>query len=137
MNKSKIMFSLLGILLIIAVCFGLTYIPHKIVNIKPSEVSSICIFDGGTGKNIKITNRSDIEYIISNLNSIKFRRDKLSLGYMGYSYRTTIYKNDGSVYKEFIINSRDTIRKDPFFFKDRTNSIDYDYIRNLINTSTQ
>lgn len=51
---------------------------------------------------------------------------------MGYSLRTTIYKIDGSVYKEFIINSSYTIRKDPFFYRDSSGSVDYDYIKRLI-----
>ena len=50
---------------------------------------------------------------------------------MGYSFRTTIYKANGSVYKTFIINSEDTIRKDPFFYRDSTGSIDYNFIKDL------
>jgi len=51
---------------------------------------------------------------------------------MGYSFKTTIYKANGKVYRKFIINSTDTIRNDPFFYKDSLSSIDYAYIRNLI-----
>jgi hypothetical protein len=61
------------------------------------------------------------------------KRDKLSIGMKGYSYSITIYKENNEIYKKFIINSKNTIRKDPFFYKDDTNSIDYDYIYNLIN----
>lgn len=99
-------------------------------------MSSIDIFDGQTGKSITITNRNDIEHIIENLNSITFRKDKWALGYMGYSLRTTIYKENGGEYRKFIINSIDTIRDDPFFYKDSTKSIDYDFIRNLIDNQS-
>lgn len=95
-------------------------------------MSSINIFDGHTGKSITITNRNDIEHIIVNLNSITFRKDKWSLFYMGYSFKITIYRENGGVYKKFVINSTDTIRNDPFFYRDNTKSIDYDFIRNLI-----
>jgi len=57
---------------------------------------------------------------------------KSIIGWMGYSFKTTIYKANGKVYKKFIINSTDTIRNDPFFYKDSLSSIDYAYIRNLI-----
>ncbi|MFD3157981.1 hypothetical protein ACFIJ5_14085 [Haloimpatiens sp. FM7330] len=129
--KKKWKVLLLAIILI-AVSYALTYIPHKIVKISPSKVSSIKILDGNTGKSTVITERKDIEHIINNLNSITFKKDKCSLFYMGYSFRTTIYRNDGSVYKKFIINSENTLRKYPFFYSDTTRSIDYDYIKNLI-----
>lgn len=50
---------------------------------------------------------------------------------MGYSYRTSVYKVNGDVYKKFIINSSDTIRRDPFFYRDSSESIDYKFIREL------
>jgi len=63
-------------------------------------VSSIYIFDGHTGKSITIIDRNDIEHIIENLNSITLRKDKWSLFYMGFGFRTTIFKKDGGVYKK-------------------------------------
>jgi len=62
---------------------------------------------------------------------ILLKKEKVSLGYMGYSFRTTVYKSNGDVYKKFSINSSDTIRKDPFFYFDSTGSIDYRYIQKL------
>lgn len=131
-TKRKIMLVILSVVLVLGAYFIFSFIPHKLVNIEPSEVSSVYIFDGATGKEFSITGRNDIEHIIGNLNSITFKKDGWSLGYMGYSFRTTIYKANGKVYKEFIINSADTVRDDPFFYRDSTNSIDYSYIRNLI-----
>ena len=106
-------------------------IPSKMIRINPQDVLKINIFNGNNGKEIVITERSEIEHIINNIKSISFRKGKISIGYMGYSFRTTIYKSNGSVYKTFIINSKDTIRKDPFFYKDSTGSIDYNYIKDL------
>lgn len=136
MRKKKWRVILL-VIIAIAILYGLTYIPHKIVTIAPSKVSSIKIFDGNTGKSIIITDRGNIEHIISNLNSITFKKDKFSLGHMGYSFKTTIYRDNGAVYKKFIINSTEVIRKDPFFYRDSTKSIDYDYIRSLIDNQNQ
>ncbi|MGV8983790.1 hypothetical protein [Clostridium sp.] len=123
---------ILLVMLAIAICYALTYIPHKIVTISPSEVSKIKIFDGNTGKSIIITERENIDHIIGNLNTIKFIKGQLSLGYKGYSFNTIIFKTNGEVYKQFIINSEGSIRKDPFFYMDSTKSIDYNYIRKLI-----
>ena len=107
-------------------------VPSSLTNIKPYDVSRIEIFDGNTGTAITITKISDIEHIINNLNSVTLKKEKVSLGRMGYSFETTIYRANGKVYRKFIINSTDTIRNDPFFYKDSLSSIDYAYIRDLI-----
>ncbi|MEA3423975.1 MAG: hypothetical protein U9Q80_09305 [Bacillota bacterium] len=106
--------------------------PCSITNIAPSEVSEIGIFNGNTGKSISITDATDIEHIIKNLNTIFLKREKISLGYMGYTYKTTIYKINGDVYKEFIINSNDFIRKDPFFYRVSSGIIDYEFINEIM-----
>ena len=105
--------------------------PCSIINIELLEVSKIEVVDGNTGKSIITKNATDIEHIINNLNMISLTKEKISVGYTGYSYIITIYKVNGDVYKELIINSSDTIRKDPFFYKDNTGSIDYKYIQKL------
>lgn len=121
-------------IIIVVVAAGLIWwnSPCTITDISPEKVSKIEIFNGGTGKEYTITDEFDIIHIIRNLNEVSLKREKISLGYMGYSLRTTIYKHNGNVYKRFIINSRDTIRKDPFFYRDSSESIDYDYIQKII-----
>ena len=126
--------------LFIKICFILVFVfggfiwynvPCSITNIAPSEVSEIEILDGNTGKSISITNAIDIEHIINNINMVSLKKEKISLLNTGYSYRIKVYKVNRDVYKEFIINSNNTIRKDPFFYRDSTNSIDYNYIQKL------
>lgn len=112
-------------------------VTSSITNIAPSEVSKIEIFDGNTGEITKITDETEIKHIIENLNSVSIKKERISLGYMGYSFRTTIYKSNGVVYKKFIINSSNTIRKDPFFYRDSLNSIDYNYIQELIDNKAK
>jgi len=132
---------LIGILCTTAVIIigGLIWwnVPNLIINITPSEVSKVDIFDGNTGKSITITDEIDIEHIIRNLNAVSIKKEKISLGYMGHSLRTTIYKSDDVVYKKFIINSSNTIRKDPFFYRDSSDSIDYNYIKELIDNNAK
>ncbi|HBV97590.1 MAG: hypothetical protein JL50_03910 [Peptococcaceae bacterium BICA1-7] len=125
---------LIGILCVMAVIIsGWIWwnLPTSIIKISPQEVSKIEVFDGNTGKAVVITDTTDIEHIIKNLNTVFIKKEKISIGYMGTSFRTTIYKN-GVVYKKFIINSSNTIRKDPFFYRASSESIDYHYIRELI-----
>jgi hypothetical protein len=130
--KNKLMI-ILCLVIFINIC-GIIWwnVPGSLTNIKPSDVSKIGIFDGNTGTAITITKISDIEHIINNLNAVTLKKEKVSLGRMGYSFKTTIYKANGKVYREFIINSSDTIRNDPFFYKNSLSSIDYAYIRDLI-----
>ena len=118
--------------LLLCLAFGMTFIPGKITNIAAANVSKISIFDGNTGNSINITNEADINHIISNLNEIKFQKGKPSFGYMGYSYKTTIYNKEGKVVQEIIINSSETIRYKGFFYTAKDNPIDYNYIQNLI-----
>lgn len=130
--KSKKM--LIGVCIILVVIAGSLIwwnMPCSITDIAPSEVSKISIFDGNTGNSITVTKAADIEHIIQNLNRVNLKKEKIAMGYMGYSYRTTVYKVNGDVYKDFIINASDTIRRDPFFYRDSSESIDYKFIQEL------
>ncbi len=97
----------------------------------PGQISEIAILDGNTGKELHITGKREIGYIINNLKSIKLQRDKISLGWSGFSFRTTIYLENGKEAEDFIINSSNYIRKDPFFYTVTEGSIDYGYIQKL------
>ena len=108
--------------------------PVGFVNLNPDNVKEIVIFNGNNGQTLHIQDEEDIRYIIENLNSVKLKRREISSGYKGYSFRTTIYLDNGEEaggWNNFIINSSDTVRKDPFFFDVIGGSIDYDYIERL------
>lgn len=111
--------------------------PSPITNISPPNVSKIVIFDGHTGKALTIKNKVEIKHLVDNLNSVHVNKNQISIGYMGYGFRTRIYGTKGGVYKSFIIESRNIIRKDPFFYKARSNSIDYNYVQSLISNSAK
>lgn len=126
-------FIIIAISFLMLLAFGLTYMPQSIVNINPSKVSKITVFDGSTGHEIEIVDESDIEYIIGNLNEVTFQKGKSSFGYMGYRFRTTIYNHNGKSIKELIINSNEKVRYKGFFYTAKYNSIDYNYIDSLFN----
>jgi hypothetical protein len=125
------------VLLVLAACvlFGLlyatTYIPRKLITIDPASISKIEIFDGTRGESRTITAAEDLDHIIANLNRITFQKGKCSFGYTGYRFRLTIYNQKGKEHQSLIINSSDLIRYRGFFYTDKENSIDIDYITNM------
>ena len=94
----------------------------------------ITVFNGTTGKLTHITDEEEIENIIENLNDVKIKRYKPSVGYSGYSFNMTIYLTDGNEadgWNNFIINSETSVRKDPFFYRVTEGNIDYEYIESI------
>lgn len=131
MNRVLYCISGIAIFLFISITLWLN-LPTHITNISPSEVSKIDIRDGSNGKTTSIESRPEIEHIIDNLNNVSLKKDRLSIGYVGWSFNLKIYKGNGKLYKEFVINSDEYVRKDPFFYKDSSKSIDYEYIKKLV-----
>lgn len=82
----------------------------------PSDVSSISVFDGNTGKAFEIRAPEDIRHIVENIQACNMKKEKLSLGYSGYGFRLYFYGEDGKELECLIINSDRTLRKDPFFY---------------------
>ncbi|QST02796.1 hypothetical protein IMZ31_19800 (plasmid) [Pontibacillus sp. ALD_SL1] len=133
MNKRKwIKWFAIGVPVILILIFALTYVPHKVVSLEPTKVSKITIFDGNTGNESVINDKKHINYIITNLSDVTFQKGKPSFGVVGYSFRTTIFDDEGKGIKELTINSSNTIRYNGFFYKSEDNAIDYDYIKGLV-----
>ena len=65
-----------------------------------------------------ITDSEDIEYIVANIQGISMKRDGISLGRSGYSFKISyINSNDKNIIPVFILNSDNIIRKDPFYYR--------------------
>jgi len=112
--------------------FGLASIPQHVVNIKPADVSRIVIFDGSTGREVEITEAQVIRHIVANLNEVTFERGKLSIGYLGFRFRTTLYNDGGKAIKTITINSAEVIRYKGFFYTaNKDKRIDFSYIEGL------
>lgn len=133
--KKKI-FILLSAVIIFLIGIAVWYsVPIDLMNLDYNEVKEIAVFNGNSGNTTHITDKEQIQYIIDNLNDVEVKRSKLSIGYIGYSFKLTIYLSDGSEadgWNNFIINSGDTIRKDPFFYSVIKGKIDYSYIENIV-----
>ena len=133
--KKKIVI-LLSVVVVLLVGVAVWYnAPIDLMNLDPNEVKEIVVFNGNTGNSTHIQDKEQIQHIIDNLNDVKVKRSKLSIGYSGYSFKVTIYLSDGNEsddWNNFIINSDDGIRKDPFFYSVTKGKIDYDYIENIV-----
>lgn len=132
MRKKNIFLIIIITIIAIVMLYLITYIPHKIITINSTEVSRIEIFDGGKGNGLTITDKKEIEHIITNLNNATFYKGKSCVDYNGVRFCITVYKNNGKKYKEFVINSNSTIRYNDFFYIDKSSSIDYDYLNELL-----
>lgn len=127
---------LLSVVLILLVGIAIWYhAPINLMNLDANEVMEIVVFNGNSGNTTHIEDKEQIQHIIDNLNDVEVKRSKLSAGYSGYSFKVTIYLSDGNEaddWNNFIINSDDTIRKDPFFYSVTKGKIDYNYIENIV-----
>lgn len=135
-KKIAILLSAVVLLLIGAVVWF--HIPLDLMDLEPNKVMEIVVFNGNSGNTTHITDEEQLQHIIENLNGIEVKRSKPSVGVMGYSFKVTIYLDDGNEaddWNNFIINSDDTIRKDPFFYSVTQGSIDYSYIEKIVESS--
>ena len=132
--KKKI--PILSVVLILLVGIAVWYhAPIDLMNLDANEVLEIVIFNGNSGNTTHIEDKEQIQHIIDNLNDIEIKRAKPSVGYMGYRFKMTIYLSNGNEaddWNNFIINSVDTIRKDPFFYSVTKGKIDYSYIESIV-----
>ena len=89
------------------------------------------VFNGSNGNDFVIEGNDDINNIVSNIQNISMKKVKISLGYMGTLYNLKFINTESKVVDEFIVNHNDTIRRDPFFYRDSTSSLCIDLLRSL------
>ena len=132
MKRKTIILSVAAILLV-----GITLwynAPIDLMNLNHNDVMEIVVFNGNSGNTTHITDKEQIQHLIENLNDVEIKKAKPSVGYLGYSFKLTVYLSDGNEaddWNNFIINSDYTIRKDPFFYSVTKGKIDYNYIKNI------
>lgn len=126
-NKQKILLPAAVIMAAAVAILAVWYfIPKTFLrSTAPSDVKTISVFDGNTGKGFDIDDPAEVKYILENIQSVKMRRGDISAGKMGYRFRMSFYDGNGKELDGFIINSADTIRDDPFFYQGSGLCIDY------------
>ena len=130
--KKKISIPIVVIAVLIILAVGYYFMPKTFGNnVNPSEVDHINVFDGNTGTGFTITNLEDIKYIVENIQNHPMKKDGISLDTTGYSFKISyIDSNDKDIIPVFILNSDNTIRKDPFFYF-CNGGLCFDYIKNV------
>ena len=124
-------FVLLSIATVIILTLLSLFIPKSFgKNIRIEDINYIYVFDGNDGKEFTINNRNDVEYIVNNIKNNKVKINSLSLGYMGYGLKIKYMDSKGKTLLSFILNSKDTIRKDPFFYK-CNDELCFEYIKKI------
>ncbi len=131
MRKRRFIFLAAVSVLLLAALFWWATPVTFLEGIPADKVTSIEVFDGGTGIGFTVVAPEDIQYIVSNLQQASMQREKLSLGYMGTRFRLTFYDDSGVPLETLIVNSANTIRKDPFFYRDPDASLCLDYLVSL------
>lgn len=129
MKKKIIVFVCVAVVLLLGMFIWWKIPVHFLKGADPADIQNITVFDGNTGVGFTIDDPDEIEYIVHNIQDAEMARRKISIGYKGYSFRLSFPKESGIA--EFIINSPDTIRKDPFFYTDTASALCYDYLKEL------
>jgi hypothetical protein len=130
-GKKISIFILVIVVAVIAISAIYYFSPKTFLKgIETFDVSSIAVFDGNNGNNFTIEGKSEIQYIVENIQSFAMAREKISVGYSGYSFRINFYDNNGKEIDSFIINSTTTIRDDPFFYR-CNGDLCFDYLKEL------
>lgn len=132
--KKKVFGAIVIVLLLLIIGFIWYKSPVNFMALDPNDVAEITIFDGTSGETVNICGEEEIKHIINNLNSVKVERGSLSQGKKGYRFRFTIHLEEYAEtigWTSFIINSNDTIRRDPFFYNVTSGNIDLEYIQSL------
>lgn len=128
MNKKKHVIEASIILLIM---IGAIWLQSPVVflkNVDANEISKIEVFDGNKGEQFTVTNQEEIAFIVSNIQNAKMKREKISIGRIGTRFNMQFYNLKDKKVDEFIINGEGVIRKDPFFYIDKTESLCTDYL---------
>ena len=121
-----------GTAILLAGLFVWYTLPVDLMDLDHKEVLELVVFNGSSGNATHITDKEQIQHIIDDLNDVEIKRTRPSMGYSGYGL--SVYLSDGNEagdWNNFIINSEDTIRKDPFFYSVIKGYIDYNYIENI------
>lgn len=130
-NRTAPVAAAVVILLLIAAAALIFLLPARFNRLEPGRVESVELFSGQTGKGVTVTDAETVDGICEALSGAKLRANGISLGRMGYAIRVTVHESGGGE-RSFIVNSADTVRRDPFFYEPVSGEIDYDYLAGLI-----
>lgn len=107
-------------------------IPVSFLNrVDAQDIAYIEVRDGNNGKSFVVEDADDIAYIVDNIKGRHLYRDGISLGYMGTWFTLRFYNTKQKCVEKLVINFYNTIRKDPFFYRDPDEGLCIDYLCDL------
>ena len=132
MKKKYILYGAIALFVIAAIAICIWYFSPRtfLKNTNANDVTSISVFNGSTGKSFVIENTDEIRYIVENIQVVEMKRDNISTNYDGFSFSLTLKNVDGKTIDSFIVNSDDTIRDDPFFYR-CDGGLCFEYLKSL------
>ena len=133
MKKKFVLYGITSILMLVFVITCLWYSSPKVFlkGINSADVVSISVFNGSTGKQMTLESREEIDAIVNNIQTLKMKRGKISSNYDGFAFSLTFKDKNGNVIDSFIINSKSSIRDDPFFYECKEGEVCFDYLVEL------
>ena len=137
MKKNKKIFKVIAIivvsLLVLITVFNFWWsFPVSFLNrVDAQDIAYIEVRDGTNGKAFVIEDAEDIAYIVNNIKGRRLYRDGISLGYIGTWFTLKFYNTKQKCVEELVINFYNTLRKDPFFYRDPDEELCIDYLCDL------
>jgi len=104
------------IILMVFIAFAISYFPRHMFSIDHDEVAYIQVKNGSTGETYRIEDELVVSQILNDINSIKYKKEKSSLFYMGYGYRLLFYSDNEKIINRITVNSCDKVRYRGFFY---------------------
>ncbi len=135
MKKKYILYGMIFVLIIgiIAACSWYFTPKSFLEGVDGNEIASISVFNGSTGQQMTLEDTADIAVIVNNIQSTKMKRGKISSNYAGYAFSLTFKDKDANVIDSFIINSKNVIRDDPFFYECENGELCFTFLQELEN----
>ncbi|MGN1095870.1 MAG: hypothetical protein ACI4QR_05735 [Eubacteriales bacterium] len=135
MKKNIFVAVAITVVLLVLVCILMLFIipAHFLGAVDEGDIVHITVRDGGTGAIFEIDDRDDISFIVGKIKERTFRRDGISSFRMGTRFTLSFYDTNGKKISEFIVNSDNTIRKDPFFYRADESMDVVDFLEDLEN----
>ena len=94
------------------------------------EIAEIEVFCGSTGKAFTVTDADTVKAIADGVTDTTLRKSGWSKNIDGYSYYLTFIDEGGEAIGSVIVDSADTLRCDPFFYRS-SKPLPFDLLRSL------
>lgn len=133
MKKRTVCIILVVILLSFCIGFEIYYRApvNFLENVSSKDVGCIAVFNGSSGARFTVSDEETMLQIIENLQGVTAKRNGISPNHDGYAYQLTFMDEQGKTIDTLIVNSANTVRKDPFFYEITDGTLCYGLLQTL------